>query len=266
VRASLLKAFSILLACCVLGRAARAQDAPAFDPQSLAPVLEQAALIVRGHPLSSAVDPASKDEPRRYVWFEITEILKGTAPGREIQIRQSAAPEGSDSGGSAESGPDEADLILLLGARDPADGSYAAVSGFSNGGYTVESDQDGDWVLVNGPGIEAGPVSPKDVHRYNLNERIPLDVLRQIASAANPAPQPSATAAASERASASPAATLSASSEPRSPQLAPRPPAAAPERDESDRLPRWMAIAAGLAVIAIAAWILLKRASTSGSR
>src|SRR5579871_3121434 len=48
VRASLLKACSILLACSVLGRAARAQDAPAFDPQSLAPVLEQAALIVRG--------------------------------------------------------------------------------------------------------------------------------------------------------------------------------------------------------------------------
>ncbi|MBV9316251.1 MAG: hypothetical protein JOZ34_02200, partial [Gammaproteobacteria bacterium] len=162
---------------------------PEFEQRRLAPVLDEAQLIVRGHPASPQRDATRPDAPPRYVQFEIAEVLKGTAPGRDIRIRQPEAAESSWAGRGADGESRENDVILLLGARDPDDGSYGAVAGFSQGGYVVESDQDGDWVLVNGPAIESGPVSPKDVHRNDVTEPIPLDVFRRIA-ASQMAPQP----------------------------------------------------------------------------
>ena len=258
MRTLLFKDIAILLTCCVLANVAQAQQASDLDLQALAELLNKADFIARGHPLSSRVEGQDSQAPQRYIRFAISEVLKGTESVRDIQLRQPATAEGSDSYANSDSGPDE-DVILVLGAKDPADGSYSSAIGFSNGEYAIKSDEVGEYVLVNAVGVDADSVNPKDVHRRGANEPIPIDVFRRLARN-----QPARRAPAADPPEPRPAGPAVTISPPQLPKA--QPTISSPPVSKSTGGKAWTAIGA-LAAIAIAfgAWIF-RKVSTSRSR
>ena len=256
IRVSHLIALSILLTSCELASAETATDVSDFDPQQLAHVLDQANYVVRGRPVSSSVETASSGERYLYVAFSVTEVLKGTVSAADIRIRRSASPESRDGDGITDNDAD--DVIVALGALNPADGSYGSAPGFSTGEYRVEPAPDGSAVvLVNAFGVNAESVTPKDVHRKVANARIPLETFRRIAKDREWTAQLSP-AAEALKTSPGPVSIPLPLPEATAVVAAPSP-AAEPER----RRWAWMAIAAALAAIAIATWVILKRTNTS---
>ena len=250
----------VLFSYYALGQAAIAADATEFDRQALVQVLDQATYVVRGRPVSSHIVTASSGENYKYVRFKITEVLKGAVSDTEIEVRQLAGPEQSDYDGIGDNEPN--DVIVALGARNTTDGSYSAAPGFTNGEYTVESDQDGDWVLVNALGVDASSVSPKDVHRKVANGRVPIDIFRRISKAGDRLAAPSPGAGAAGRVQPGPALAMVPSRDLKSSGVAQMNTRAAVESG-SDRGQLWKAIAAVCAAIAIGTWLLLKRINTS---
>lgn len=260
VRSSLLQGLSIVLTCLGPVHEALATEESDFDPQTLAQALDPASYVVRGRPVSSRVDIAGPGERFQDVQFEITEVIKGSVSASQIVVRQPAPPEGSDFDGVP--GNDINDVILALGARSPVDGSYGAAPGFSNGEYRVESDQDGDWVLVNALGVDADSVTPKDVHRKDANGRIPIEVFRRIAKGTDPPVEASPGVKAQGPLRPRPASNLLPSEDLRSHGVA-QPSPALPVVRESDNRLRWMAIAVAFGAIAIVVGVYLTRTSTS---
>lgn len=256
IRVSHLISLSILLTSCELASAEPVTDVSDFDPQPLAHVLDQASYVVRGRPVSSRVETASSGERYLYVAFNVTEVLKGTVSATDIRIRRSASPESRDGDGIIEN--DANDVIVALGARNPADGSYDPAPGFSTGEYRVEPATDGSAVvLVNAFGVNADSVTPKDVHRKVANARVPLETFRRIAKDGEWPAEPSP-AAEAPKTSPGPASTPLPLPEAKA-AVAAQLPASEPER----RGWAWMAIAAALAAIAIGTWVILKRTNTS---
>jgi hypothetical protein len=261
-RISLFQGLAILLSWYVLAQDAMAEDAPAFDPQALMQVLDQATYVVRGHLISSSDSTATSGERYNYAQFEITEVLKGSISATEISVRRPARSEGSDPARIADNDEDNTiDVIIALGARDPADGSYSPAPGFANGEYRVQADQEGDFVLVNSFGVDADSVSPKDVHRKVANGRVPMELFRRIARGDEPA-EPTPVPNAAEWALRDPASIRSPSADPKSFHSVRAPPSV-PNAAESDSGCLRMAIAAVFAAIAIAAWFFSRRTSTS---
>ena len=254
IRVSHLIALSILLTSCELASAETATDLSDFDPQQLAHVLDQANYVVRGRPVSSRVETARSGERYLYVTFTVTEVLKGSVSAADIRIRRSASPESRDGDGITDNDAD--DVIVALGAINPADGSYGSAPGFSTGEYRVEPAPDGSAVvLVNAFGVNAESVTPKDVHRKVANASVPLETFRRIAKdGERPAvPSPAAEALKSSPGPVSIPLPLSEATA----VVAVPSPAAEPSR----RRWAWMALAAALA--AIATWVILKRTNTS---
>ncbi|MBV9345015.1 MAG: hypothetical protein JOZ03_08515 [Gammaproteobacteria bacterium] len=194
--------------------------------------------------------------------FEVTDVLKGSIQESVILVREPVSSQTDDSDRSRDDGESGIrELILALGTRDPRDGSYSAAPGFSNGFYRVVSGQDGDSVLVNGLGVDADSVSPKDVHRKIANAKVPMEVFRRIAQS----DVPQVTAGKDAPGAVTPA-SVSIQHPSAHPGFSQETRAPASLQTARGRAGGGLRMAIAAAAIAIATWFFLRRTNTSRRR
>lgn len=147
-------------------------------------VIKESPIIVRGRASDQYSDWGKGKSSKgifTYTTFIISEVLKGELKETSILLRQ---PGGEKDGtelhvpGAASFNRDE-DLVVLLGSKDPEDGSYD-VPGLTTGKYNIV-EHDGDLYLENSLGAAAVYDPNKDSGTQSYNSRISLDVFRKMA-------------------------------------------------------------------------------------
>jgi hypothetical protein len=130
----------------------------------------------------TAWDGSDPSTIRTYTPFTVDSVLKGQLDQRDILLRQ----PGGEVGGVRAIGAVGAEfdlgerLIVLVGERDPVDGSYD-IPARLEGVYRITPDAAGSPGIDVRLGADAGAYSSKEKAPGTLLTRIPLDRFEQIA-------------------------------------------------------------------------------------
>jgi hypothetical protein len=219
--------------------AALANDAVA----SLAARLRAAAVVVdgqAGRPYTAwnGTDPATIVT---YTPFAVHRVLKGQLANTSILLREPGGEVGG-AGAAGDAGTefveDERDVVLL-GERDPRDGSYPIT--VNRGIYQVTRDANGRDTLEIHLGVDAGTYPSREKGSGTPPVRVPLELVERLAhgeDAADRSSLPVHAAPTAPPVSAPPAAT------------------AAPAPDRHARAAAWIAAAI---ILLLAGWFLWRR-------
>jgi hypothetical protein len=135
----------------------------------------------------TAWDGSDPSTIRTFTPFHVDIVLKGQLEQRDILLRQ----PGGEVGGTRAVGAVGAEfefrerLIVLIGERDPVDGSYD-IPARLEGVYRITQDAAGSSGIDVRLGADAGAYSSKEKAPGTLLTRIPVDRFEQLARGAPP--------------------------------------------------------------------------------
>jgi hypothetical protein len=133
----------------------------------------------------TAWDGSDPSTIRTYTPFHVDDVLKGQLEQSDILLRQ----PGGEVGGARAAGAVGAEfdfrerLIVLIGERDPVDGSYD-IPARLEGVYRITQDAAGSSGIDVRLGADAGAYSNKEKAPGTLLTRIPVDRFEQLARGA----------------------------------------------------------------------------------